>query len=62
LLENLQEDFLLAGDVMVEAGFLEMDGVGNILHGRRKKALLAEDLGSSLDDVGAMHRALPTGR
>jgi hypothetical protein len=62
LIEDCRQDLLLSRDVVIEAGLLEPDGVGDVLHRGAVITLLPEDLGGGLDDVGLVHTSLPTGR
>jgi hypothetical protein len=56
-------DFLLARNVVIQAGFLQVDRPGNILHRGSVKAFLSEDLSSSVQDlVSGHHASLPNGR
>ena len=50
-LDDLEEEVLLGGDVVVEAALQDPDGVGDVLDRGRLVALLVEDTGCGLEDL-----------
>jgi hypothetical protein len=63
--QKRQKDFLFAMDVVIQAGLLQANRLGNILHGRGMIALLAENDRRSFEDLITIHgypHAHPTDR
>ena len=56
------QDILLAGKMVIQAGFLQRDCLGNVLHRSRVEAFLAEDQRGGCEDIITGHAHLPTER
>ncbi len=55
LVEQFQQDLLLAGNMVVEAGFLQVDTISDILHRGSMETFLTNDLGCNFQDLIFVH-------